>query len=67
MSESEMDNIETENHKSRDKQRTLENDNEVENIHKDDKCNENLVEFTSNLHESQDNNESLNLVGELKL
>jgi len=64
MSESEMDNIETENHRSRDKQRILEIDNEVENIHKDDLCNENLVEFTSNLHESQDNNKSLNIVGE---
>ncbi|KAE9542832.1 hypothetical protein AGLY_002743 [Aphis glycines] len=66
MFEGEMDNIETENHKSRDKQRTLENDNEVENIHKDDMCNKNLIEFTSNLHESQDNNESLNLVEQLE-
>lgn len=59
-----MDNIETENHKFRDKQRTLEIDNEVENIHKDDMRNEYPVEFTSNLHKSQDNNKSLNLVGE---
>ncbi|XP_025204479.1 coiled-coil domain-containing protein 40-like [Melanaphis sacchari] len=56
-----MDNIETENHKLRDKQNTLEIDNDVENIHRDDLCIENPVGFISNLHESQDNNRSFDL------
>jgi len=64
MSESEMDNIETENHKLRDKQKTLENYNDVEDIHRDNMCIENPAEFTSNLYESQDNNKSFDLMGE---
>ncbi|XP_026805557.1 uncharacterized protein LOC113548720 [Rhopalosiphum maidis] len=67
MSKSEMDNIETENYKLRDKQKTLENDNDIEDIHRDNICIENPTEFTSNLYESQDNNKSYDLMAKEQL
>lgn len=63
MSESEIDNIEMDTYKLRDKQKTLEIDNSVENIQKDDICTGNPVEFKSNMYKFQDN-KSIDLMGE---
>ena len=52
-----------ENHKLKDKQKTLNIDNNVKNIQKDEICIENPVELKSNLHELQDNR-SIDLMGE---
>ncbi|XP_029345813.1 coiled-coil domain-containing protein 40-like [Acyrthosiphon pisum] len=59
MSNSEIDNFEMDNNKLRDKQKTLEIDKRVENIQRDDMCSGNPVEFTSNMHELQDNKSDL--------
>jgi len=53
------------NYKLRDKQKRLEVD--IENVHKDDICIENPVELTTNLQKLQDDNRSIDLMGELKL
>lgn len=59
----EIDNIKMDNCKLKGKQKTLEIGNSVENIQRDDICTENPVEFTSNMHELQDN-KSIDLMGE---
>jgi len=56
MSDSEIDN---KIYKLRDKQKTLKIDNSVENIQRDDMYSGNPVEFTSNMHELQDNKSDL--------
>jgi len=54
-----MSDPEIDNYKLRDKQNTLEIDNSVENIQRDDMCTGNLVKLTSNMHELQDNKSDL--------
>jgi len=54
-----MSDPEIDNYKLRDKQNTLEIDNSVENIQRDDMCTGNLVELKSNMHELQDNKSDL--------
>jgi len=63
MSESETDNIEVDTYKLRNKQKTLDIDNSVENVQKDNICTGNPVEFKSNMHKLQDN-KSIDLMGE---
>jgi len=68
MSEYNIDNIEMDNYKLRDKQKPLVIDNSVENIQRDDNmCIENPFEFTSNIHEFQDNNKRVDFMGEYLL
>jgi len=54
-----MSDPEIDNYKLRDKQNTLEIDNSVENIQRDDMWTGNHVELTSNMHELQDNKSDL--------
>jgi len=63
MSDSELDNIEMDNYKLRDKQKKLEIDKSVENIQRDDISTGNPVEFTSDMHELQDI-KSIDIMGE---
>jgi len=67
MSESKIDNIKMDNNKLRDKQKTLKIDNSVENIQRDDMSIENPLDFTSNIHELQDINKRVDVMGKYYL